>query len=156
MERQPINPYESPREANLPLLSPRKELIARLRGPSIGLLVMSGLHMAAAFINLATMAIFLYLYVTRSRWIGPSDLPQEVATSALFFAPSAFIFFGAWQMRRMRYLTICRTAAIMACIPFLTPMIVLGIPLGIWAAVVLFQKSTAEEFGRTIDEPSGV
>lgn len=55
-------------------------------------------------------------------------------------------------MRYMRSLHICRAAAVVACIPFLSPVVVLGIPLGIWAAVVLFQKRTAEEFGHTANK----
>lgn len=148
MTTEPLNPYESPREASLPLpLSPRKQLIARLRGPSIGLLILSGFQAVAAFVFLMMIASVFIMLRMRGVPIGLRPW-RELGAGLAAFVPSAVIFFGAWQMRRMRSLQFCRVAAIAACIPYLSPFIFIGIPLGIWAAVVLFQKSTAEEFNR--------
>lgn len=85
----------------------------------------------------------------RAHW---SDIAVASVGVIVGLLPSAFIFFGAWQMRRMRSLRLSRVAAITACIPFLSPVVFLGIPYGIWAAAVLFQKSTAEEFDRTVNQ----
>jgi hypothetical protein len=150
MQTEPLNPYESPREANLPVPpSPRKQLIARLRGPSIGLLVLSGFQAVAAFAFFVLVLFFLIMLLIRDR---PRGFWFELGAGLIAFVPSAVIFCGAWQMRRMRSLQFCRVAAIMACVPYLSPFIVIGIPLGIWATVVLFQKKTAEEFNRPADE----
>lgn len=113
--------------------------------------MLSGLqtgYLLVAFIGL--VIIFaghkeIVIPVTSPRFWG------EFGWASFWFVPSAFIFIGAWQMRRMRSLQLCRAAAIVACIPFLSPVIALGIPLGIWAAVVLFQKSTTEEFNRPVE-----
>lgn len=151
MMSQPINPYESPREANSPApISARRELITRLRGPSIGLLVLSGMQAGYTLFCLIMVAAMFMMFPSRvfAFWWKL----EEFAALIVAFVPSAFIFTGAWQMRRMRSLYWCRAAAIAACIPFLSPAIFVGIPLGIWAAIVLFQRATAEEFRR---QPTG-
>jgi hypothetical protein len=145
MSDSPINPYESPQEASLPPPpSARTQLMWRLRGPSIGLLVLSGLQ--AGYMVAAGVALLIMAAYEPRMWRQMH--PEDVLTGIGAFVPSAFIFYGAWQMRRMRSLKVSRAAAIVACIPFLSPLVCVGIPLGIWAAVVLFMKSTAVHFDR--------
>jgi ABC-type spermidine/putrescine transport system permease subunit II len=61
--------------------------------------------------------------------------------------PSCFIAYGAYCMRRgVRYRT-SKIAAILACIPIVSPMIWFGIPFGIWALLVLRQPAVRRAFG---------
>jgi drug/metabolite transporter (DMT)-like permease len=152
---EPLNPYESPREASLPLPpSPRKQLIARLLGPSLGLLVLGGLQAGYLLVMACVVVVVFALdqeeFERVRRFASWRDFVAVIIVSVIGFVSSAFIFYAARQMRRLRALPVCRAAAIFACIPLLTPLGWLGIPFGIWASIVLFQKSTAEEFNRPL------
>src|SRR5690606_5155858 len=108
MSASPLNPYESPQEASLPPQpSARTQLMWRLRGPSIGLLVLSGLQ--AGYIANGIVGLVLLEVYEPGLW---RTLPVKDMLLAIgAFIPSAFIFYGAWQMRRMHSLKVCRAAA---------------------------------------------
>ena len=55
----------------------------------------------------------------------------------------------------LRYWRFRRLAAICACIPILSPWLIVGIPFGIWAVIVLNLPSTADEFLRIKDPLPG-
>jgi hypothetical protein len=63
-------------------------------------------------------------------------------------AGSLVILIGAGQALRFRSLTIARVAAALACVPLFTPLLVAGLPFGVWLLVVLLQRETAAEFHR--------
>lgn len=68
----------------------------------------------------------------------------------------AVIFFGAWSMKNLQRRGLALAASVLAIIPCLSPCFILGIPLGIWALVVLsshevriaFQQSPLPPHGR--------
>lgn len=138
-----INPYVSPAAIEAERIQRvRNELMYRLRGPSIGLLVLAGLQLVAACLALPQMVMHVV--------DGREPSPLIVTMGCLL--PSAFIGFAAWRMRHMRSLGLCRLGAILGCIPLLSPVYVLGIPFGIWAVIVLYMPSTAAAF----DQPAVV
>jgi hypothetical protein len=152
-----LNPYESPQPAKeLPGLPIEENVLPSLRGPSLGLVLLSGLQffplVVAPFIAIAKILSSPRL------WFAPweSEDLWIAAVQMLSGLGSIYIFYGALQMRQTKNLTVCRRAAILACIPFLSPSIVLGIPFGIWATVVLFRKSVADEFNRQVATPPQV
>ncbi|WP_254508306.1 hypothetical protein [Anatilimnocola floriformis] len=136
-----INPYESPQGIELSVETAEDQMIPALRGPSMGLLLLAGMQS----LNVLTIPIWLYQFFAGANVMEP-------ALITLMSLPSIFICFAALRMRQMRSLRLCRVAAIMACIPFVTPTIVVGIPFGIWATVVLFRSSTAAAFERQSQE----
>jgi hypothetical protein len=139
-----LNPYASPVAVEAEhVLRVRNELMWRLRGPSLGLLVLCGLQVFAACLALPEMLMQVLV---------DGMEPFPVVMIAANSAPSFFIGFAAWQMRQMRSLGLCRLGAILACIPLLSPVYILGIPFGIWAVIVLYMPSTAAAF----DQPAPI
>jgi hypothetical protein len=63
----------------------------------------------------------------------------------LVFA-SAFVLYGAIQMRNLKSYGTARAAAIVAMIPLLGPCCILGIPFGIWAFIALGQPGVRNAF----------
>jgi hypothetical protein len=61
--------------------------------------------------------------------------------------PSLLIFAGGWQMRQLESYGLAMISAIMALIPICTLGFPLGIPIGIWALVVLSRRDVREAFG---------
>ena len=77
------------------------------------------------------------------RYFGPH---RDEMWQVLVMLPSLYTAHGAWCMRRMTGYRTAVAASIVACIPFLTPWFVLGIPFGIWALVVLRRKDVRAAF----------
>jgi hypothetical protein len=140
-----INPYASPQVADAPELPARELAIRQLRGPSLGLLILAGLHLVSGTLNLISLPLMLLLSPGPSDRVNLLDLaPMAIAT---LIAPlQYFVFLGARRMRQRRELKFCRIMAVVSSIPFLSPYIFLGIPFGIWATVVLFREDVASQF----------
>src|SRR6478752_3674106 len=124
-----LNPYESPQPAQaLPQMAVEENVLPPVRGPSLGLVLLSGLQffplVVAPFIAIAEILSSPRL------WFAPweSEDLWIAAVQMLSGLCSIYIFYGALQMRQTKNLKVCRRAAILACIPFLSPSIVLGIP----------------------------
>ena len=64
-------------------------------------------------------------------------------------------FIGAWNMRRGTRYRWAYLAAVLASIPMLTPVIWCGIPLGIWALVVLHHKDVKAVFAARAEQKGG-
>lgn len=64
----------------------------------------------------------------------------------LMYSASILIFIGAWNMRFGTRYRWAYAAAVLASIPMLTPLFFCGIPLGIWALVVLHREDVKAVF----------
>ncbi|MEM1224912.1 MAG: hypothetical protein AAGJ40_04415 [Planctomycetota bacterium] len=62
-----------------------------------------------------------------------------------FFA-MIFMIQSMRHVRRLKGLRNGRIAAGLACVPFISPAIWIGIPLGIWLSVVLFDRDVTTAF----------
>lgn len=127
---------------------------AKVNGPAIGLMVTAGigilgqlaslvLHMLGTGLNMANMA-------------GSSDMPDAVANmmsgtlgvigSVMGILIGGLIFFGAMKMRQLNNWGLALASAILAMIPCLSPCCCLGLPIGIWALVVLLDNNVKASF----------
>jgi hypothetical protein len=136
------NPYASPVVPDRPEVRQRARVATRVRIPAGCLFAAAGLHV----LFMAVMATFLIS--TAPNW--PRLFAKVGIINAIGFAfyllEQSFLIYAAIRMWRLQSLILCRTAGILACLPFLTPGVWLGMPFGIWAAIVLFMPSTAKEF----------
>ncbi|WP_425615457.1 hypothetical protein NA78x_005377 [Anatilimnocola sp. NA78] len=144
------NPYSSPVVPENPRAIQRARVATRVRIPAACLLVAATLHIVLMG-ALATVAIG-----TAPSW---SALFAKVGifnaiAFVVYLAEQSFLIYAAIRMWRMQSLGLCRIAAIFASLPVLAPGAWPGIPLGIWAAIVLFMPSTAQEFDRPVAKDS--
>lgn len=74
--------------------------------------------------------------------------PVGIGTNILAMLLSAVVFIGARQMRQLRRIEMAYVAAIIAMLPCATNCCIwiLGLPIGIWAVVVLSNKSVKSQF----------
>jgi hypothetical protein len=162
------NPYESPRteerqRQRLRYLPPDPRIAWRLKVPAVTLLVLSGLQLVPIFpfwLNLAGYVIarlqsnyIHFEFVLRSSVIADATLLAIVTMTTLT------IFCGAWYMLQVRAHSLCTAAAVLACVPLVSPLLVVGIPFGIWAIVALSLTSTRDEFRRIanpVPEKTGI
>jgi hypothetical protein len=144
-----INPYASPQVTDTPENPARELAIRQLRGPSLGLLTLAGLHLVSGTLNLISLPFFLLETGSSNRVSGPDMIPLVLAIAV---APlQYFVFLGARRMRQLRELKFCRSMAVVSSIPFLSPYVFLGIPFGIWATVVLFREDVASQFDQPVE-----
>ncbi|WP_241758641.1 hypothetical protein [Pyxidicoccus parkwayensis] len=111
--------------------------------PAILLMVISALGVLIALTSFFTPALMNTLINNPSL---PADLRDQLAAqqggaswvrSLPLLILSAVTFFGALQMKNLRNYGMSLAAAIIACIPCVGSCCCIGIPVGIWAIIVL-------------------
>jgi len=111
--------------------------------PAILLMVISGLGILLAVVSFATPALMTTLINNPSLPAELRDqlLAQQGQSSGLGSLPllvlSAVVFFGALQMKNLKNYGLSLAAAIIACIPCIGSCCCIGLPVGIWAIIVL-------------------
>jgi hypothetical protein len=136
-----VNPYASPVDVAMPAVDPRKQALAKLRGPSSGLLILS-----SAWILIGLLAIALGLLSLLDDSAGPLFDAFGFGQLIAVLASNLFIAFGTFCMRQGRRYRIAFATAVLASIPVLSPFVWLGIPLGIWTLVVLRRPEVRAAF----------
>lgn len=120
-----------------------------VNGPAIGLMITAILGL------LAQLTSLLF------RVVGTSMLPAEqgapgwatalygatgVVTAIIGILMSILIFIGALKMKQLSNYGLAMTASIVAMIPCISPCCLLGLPIGIWALVVLSKPEVKSAF----------
>lgn len=80
------------------------------------------------------------------KWLHLAYGPLGIASDVLGLVLSLLILLGAAKMQSLRSYEISVTAAILALLPCLTPCCLLGLPVGIWALIVLRQPGVKSQF----------
>jgi hypothetical protein len=124
---------------------------SRVKGPAIALIVVSALGILG---QIASM--LAHLAGVRS---APANMPPEmerwvtmmsgglgIVATVLTVAVGALIIYGAMKMMNLQNYGLAMAASIVAMIPCLSPCCCLGIPVGIWAIVVLSNAEVKAAF----------
>jgi hypothetical protein len=141
---QPTNPYASPPPAAGWVGATFEQASRQLKAPAIILLVMSILTILYRLFDLAFSA-----YSLTTPELQP---PQHamfigaVVADTIAIVLSILTIYGSLAMLRLTSLSAARTAAIISVIPLCAPCLILGIPFGIWALVVLSRPEVAAAF----------
>lgn len=123
----------------------------KVQVPAIVLMIVGGLN---ALLQLSTLGLHV-LSIGVGTLQQTADQSQLIAnmlsgtigliTALLGLIASGVILYGAWQMYRFERYGMALTAAILTCIPCFTCCCV-GVPVGVWALVVLSDASVKESF----------
>jgi hypothetical protein len=140
-----LNPYESPQTFDPGCRVEAQDVMRRLRIPILGLIVTSGLHLLVLAGMLGFWTLMIY-HETSPRGDSDEIFCCGVVAMLLAALPAAIQLWVVRSALRCESLWACRVATLFACLPIATPGIVLGIPFGIWACVLLFLPSTAAVF----------
>jgi hypothetical protein len=142
------NPYQSPASVDESLLSSteqRERAASVVRTP------------AKIIVVLCMVAILLYLsiigYVACIAFNAGANVPGMAGRFHIAFGPHLLLIaihvltiYGAMSMLKLRSLAVARAAMTLACVPFLSPMLVVGIPFAIWGLIVLCLPYVTAEF----------
>lgn len=163
-EHLPLNPYEPPRE-DFSRVSKKLPCLRALRGPTLGLLCLAGLHLLFGLMMFvigpliaAIMVVITFIDSPEAVVSTLQEMFSDFTADPFFFLAffvstvSCFLIFrGARKMRRGEDYRRAKIAAILSCIPILSPIMYVGIPFGIWALVVLRRPDVRAEFQRRSD-----
>jgi hypothetical protein len=122
----------------------------KVNGPAMALMILAGL-------NLALGAFGLLMNLLGSSMMMAQGGPEQAfgnmfsgalgaVSSSLGILISGVIFYGGLKMKRLENHGLAVAASILAIIPCTSPCCLLGIPVGIWALVVLSKPEVKSAF----------
>ncbi len=123
----------------------------QVSGPAIGLLVTGIIGAVFSLVGFISLAVgtslnhfwieefpeYIEKYYERSFALGSSLLEIIIA---------AFIVYAALKMRELQQWGFAVAASILAMLPCISPCCVIGLPIGIWALVVLMRPEVKSAF----------
>lgn len=127
------------------------DLERQVKRPAIALLVVFGVSIVVLFVSFL-FNIFLLTSRVTERLPEPSMMTKEtqvvvrMVAGLVAMALHALTIAGALHMRQFRSLGLARAGAIVACIPCVSACVVLGIPFGAWALIVLGRPEVRAAF----------
>ena len=134
---------------------PPKQMVA---GPAVGLIVTAGV---GALMQVVGMVINLFgvgMGIAGAGAQGHQEMPQWVNAMSgglgIFFniiglIMSVVVLLGALKMKQLQNYNFAMTATIIAMVPCISPCCWIGLPIGIWALVILVKPEVKAAFQTT-------
>ena len=129
----------------------------RVKGPAIGLIVTGGLGALLVLLSLFSQGAMLALYrklgipedqIEQMGRMQSSNLVVSLLMTLLGLAGAGVVILGGLKMLKLQSWVLCVIASFVAMIPCFTSCCCLvGIPIGIWSLVVLFNAEVKRAFG---------
>jgi hypothetical protein len=116
----------------------RERALQDVSGPAIGLMITAGLGIFCALAGIA-MSV---LGIGMGGMYGNTGIVLRV----IGIAVCIFILYGAVKMKKLESHGMAVAASILAMIPCLSPCCIVGLPIGIWALVILNKTEVKDSF----------
>ena len=129
----------------------RQAALRRMDGPAIGILATGGLGVLVSLLSLGANLLSVGVAPFADRGDRMGWLFTGVwgaAWSVLGIALSGFVIWGGLQMRRMDSYALTLITCIVAMVPCTSPCCIVGLPIGIWALVVMHDPEVRPAFTR--------
>jgi hypothetical protein len=142
------SPGIAPAMPSLPLPSTAgAELV---KGPAIGLIVVAILgallQIASLIFNLAGASFLASSQMPKEAWANMFSGTIAVVSSIIGILVSGLILFGGMKMQKLENYSLAMIVSIIAMIPCFSPCCLIGLPIGIWALVVLSKPEVKSAF----------
>lgn len=126
----------------------------RVKGPAIGLIILGAIGIIFSLIGLLTKGLMQDSLrsvmppedFARIEGFLHADTMVGIAMRVVMLLISAFVLYGGVQMLHLRNRTIVMIAAVAGMIPCIGPCCLIGLPVGIWALVVLSKPDVKQAF----------
>jgi hypothetical protein len=126
----------------------------KVNGPAIGLMAMAGIGILLQLLSL--LMRLLGTGFTMANMGGGAEGSEQLAAmmsgtlgviaGILGILIGGFIIFAGMKMRQLQSWPMAIAASVVAMLPCLSPCCCLGLPIGIWALVVLFDANVKASF----------
>lgn len=132
----------------------KKQAASRTFLPAVFLYVIAGLSVInhGSGIVMAAMGVNLNPFMDANALQNQNPAAQQAAMiggmvgGLIGLTLDGLVLYGAYCMQSLKNYSMALTGAIVACIPFCGPCVVLGIPFGIWSLVVLSNADVKSAF----------
>lgn len=124
----------------------------QVQGPAIGLIVTAVVGGLLSIFSLLANVLGMGMasldqYTADYEWAQYAFGGALGTVGALIgLAVAGFILWAAFQMKALRNWTVSLVASILAMIPCISPCCIIGLPIGIWALVVLLKPEVKAAF----------
>jgi hypothetical protein len=133
----------------LPTTSPAAGL-AQVNGPAIALIVLAILgfilQAGSLVMNMVGASIFANSQMPNQAWVNMFSGTVGVVLGIVGLLVSGLILFGGIKMKKLENYGLAMTTSILAMIPCVSPCCLIGLPIGIWAVVVLSKPEVKSAF----------
>ena len=130
--------------------TPGPEAVGLVNGPAIGLIVVAVLgalaQITSLIFNLAGASMLANSRMPKEAWANLFSGTIGVVSGIIGILVSVVILLGALKMKKLESYGLAMTASIIAMIPCFSPCCLLGLPIGIWAVVVLSKPEVKSAF----------
>ena len=123
--------------------------VAMVKGPAIGLMVVGGIGIAFQALGIVLNLLGVAIGGAQGGQEGMANMFSGAVGLVLGFVGiivGIVIFVGALKMQKLQSYGFAMTAAVIAMIPCISPCCLLGLPIGIWALVVLMKPEVKSAF----------
>ena len=120
-----------------------------IRGPATGLIVVAILGFLAQVLTLIWQlgfSAFAASQMAQQPWGNMFSPMLTIVSSVIGIGVSVLILFGGLKMKKLEGYGLAMTASIVAMIPCISPCCLVGLPIGIWAVVVLSKPEVKGAF----------
>jgi hypothetical protein len=122
----------------------------KVNGPATGLIVVAilgvVLQIVSLIFNLAGASILSNARMPNQAWANMFSGTIGAVSSIIVILLSGVILFGGIKMKKLESYGLAMAASILAMIPCFSPCCLLGLPIGIWAVVVLAKPEVKSAF----------
>ncbi len=123
----------------------------QVSGPATGLLITGiiGIFFAALGLIASILGMGIAPFIREEipeRYADFWEGSMGAASSIVGIVVAAFIIYAALKMKELRQWELSLAASIVAMIPCISPCCILGLPIGIWALVILLRPEVKEAF----------
>jgi len=128
---------------------PSDTALAEVKGPATGLVVVAILGFIAQVLGLIWRLGFSAFAATQTAqpaWANMFSGTLSTVSGIIGIAVSGLILFGGIKMMKLENYGLAMTASIVAMIPCISPCCLVGLPIGIWAVVILSKPEVKGAF----------
>ena len=125
----------------------------QVQGPAMGLLITAGVGILFNLLGLVLRMLGMGMGALSNLQDSPASrfMPMMAGGIGILFsliglAVAGFIIWASMQMKQLRNWNVSLAASIVAMIPCISPCCLLGLPLGIWALIVLIKPEVKSAF----------
>lgn len=126
---------------------------AQVAGPATGLMIAAVVGIVWALVMLCVHFLGIGMGALSSlnadanqrfgRFLGGG---LGIIGNIIGLAVGGFIIWASMQMKQLRGWTLCVVASVVAMIPCISPCCLVGLPIGIWALIVLMKPEVKSAF----------
>ena len=121
-----------------------------VNGPAVGLIVTAILgavaQVVSLILNLVGASSMAHRGMSQPAWANMFSGAVGMAAAVIGILVSGLILMGALKMKKLESYGLAMTASIIAMVPCFSPCCLLGLPIGIWALVVLSKPEVKSAF----------